>query len=80
MGLSLKRVAEVSAHLGVSGASGALCRFSAKVASTKMVPVHIHELRALFRLDDEVVHALFAVHVDGERRADTEHGVALEPG
>ncbi len=39
-----------------------------------------HGLRALLLFDDEVVHALLAVHLDGERRADTEHGVAVEPG
>lgn len=40
MGLSFGRVAEVLAHLGVNVTAGAICRSSAKAASTELVPVH----------------------------------------
>ncbi len=40
MGLSFAKVADVLAHLGVEVTAGAICRSSARQASTELVPVH----------------------------------------
>ena len=45
MGLSFGRVAEVLAHLGLQVTTGAICRFSARAASTELVPVHAELVR-----------------------------------
>lgn len=46
MGLSFTKVSEVLAHLGVKVTAGAICRFSARAASTELVPVHAELVKA----------------------------------